>query len=171
MDRLSEKHEGKNRGADDMMQSIVQLPESADIDIVSGGFRLVIKDHKIQSEPYTRTLLSIWLLDVIRADSWKQTVAEMKLQNFSFEAVIDTCGSEMQEYPRLLEYIIHTQYKLDFDFSKRAKFSASYQGMEISEIIASKIKDCSNWDELYHVMKMDGLFQKNMRERTRKQMT
>ena len=146
-----------------MAQSLVQLPETAEISCF--GTWLKIENHGVVNNDG----LYNWILGSISCGEWNDVLPQMKQQNISFEAVIETCIEELDDTINFVP-IVNRYHDDDIDksaiedatsardiamktfgdkYEAIVEFAWSNAGKELASDIIDKIRDCHNWNELY----------------------
>ena len=150
-----------------MAQSIVQLPESAEIVIC--GWMIKIKNREVQS--YYGLLFEIMQISR-QMDLEKEYLSEFEGCGVSFEAVIEECIRELEEYPEALTGILYEHYGIIkiCDVTEKDlldllyEFSKSNTGRTLAEKFAAKIRSCENWKKLNNTVHEHGKFQKELKK-------
>ena len=151
-----------------MTQSMTQLPETADIEIL--GWYLTIRDHMFVG--YVGLLGSI--IDMISVpNSDRDVLCQFEKYKVSFEAAIDCCTREIKDDVRVLSNIIFWNYDVkktkDRDTFEHLNavldFLKSAAGRKIAEQFIDKINNCDNWRQLYDEMHLESKFQKDMKSK------
>ena len=141
------------------MQGIVLLPESAYIFILSGGIK--IENHK------TTSSLLVWILGLIRDDDWNywdEALSKMKNLKFQFEAVIDTCATELEDSDIIFERILQDHYDIGIHPAILHEFVTSNSGLELKQNLVVKIRNCTTWKKLHDEMRLESEFNKNIKK-------
>ena len=89
-----------------MPQSLTQLPETAEFEI--GGWCLVIRDHKVVSDG------GLWeFINHVVNNIRGQSLYQFEKHGISFEAAIEYCAYEYENYAEPLTNLIFWQYNIE----------------------------------------------------------
>ena len=134
-----------------MVQSLVRLPENADIKI--GRWYVSIKNHRVVT---TCGLLGRILGMIDDPDTDIGILSEFEKHGVSYEAVIEECVAEFDRIS-VIKYIMRFVYKfkmngvyVEEDQEIFNSFSKSDIGVTLEDKLVDKIRSCRNWDELYN---------------------
>ena len=145
------------------MQNIAGLPESATIHAL--GADLVIENHKIESG----WNLLRWLKRVIETskDDWNNLKAEMVYHDVSYEAAMEQCIMELENIHVGPLWIRSWYSSYDTQHGTRGEKLPVLDSLidhEITDRFTDKIRDCTNWDELYGELHHKSRFSKDMKK-------
>ena len=154
-----------------MVQSMTQLPKTADVQIL--GLSVTIRDHKVVN---INGLFDRIMCIIQSSNSDRRTLCQLEKHGIGFEAVIEYCAQEIQSDSIKLADIINWQYdswediKPDMLFKESIVLVFSKNGISssIADQIEEKIRDCDDWGELYDEMHPTSEFIKDIENRIRK---
>ena len=150
-----------------MAQNIVDIPESADVQIA--GWRMIIQNHKIQE--FDKLFCKMMQIADDR-NCTRKTLTEFEKYNISYETAIEYSADELENNMNTLAEVIHWYYNDDFiekmgtngKWDELLRFSKSNAGRNIADDIIDKIRNCENWEELYDEIHTGSKFNKDMKK-------
>ena len=154
-----------------MPQSLIRMPKTADMEIA--GWSIHIDDHEVVG--VDGLFGNIMYIIIHKYSSWK-TMADFENHGISFEAAVEECVRELENKADILKQIIFWFYKVHqitgiyVETIDLLRFSESVAGRKIAEQFIEKIRSCENWQELYDEMHLTSKFQKEMKNRIKKEM-
>ena len=140
-----------------MPQSLIQLPESADIEIV--GWGVTIRDHKVVSWDGLFSHMVRLVRDYNRGI---QDLVKFEKHGISFECAIEESVRELEQD---IEAVARILSFCCFDTDACSRISKSKGGRNIADRYIEKIRNCENWGELYDEIHPSSKFSKDMRNR------
>ena len=147
-----------------MAQSIVELPESANIFI--GVFRLLIINHKVTHPAF----LILWAIRTFSGSDWKNTVTQLMESGVNYEAFIETCASELDSNSLVVSHLLSHYNPARQERSNYVAFSQSINGVNIGNEILENIRDCGDWNSFRAVIYKKGVFGKKIASRIQAEM-
>ena len=146
------------------MQSIVNLPETAEITL-KRGYNLKIKNHEVQD------IWSFfnWILIMIKDGNSEEILTQMKSQKIQHEAVVEYCATEVESdlFEHSLAIWSHCDVWKYHHYSEEDmlenRFKKSTTAMNIVKEFEYKIRNSEDLDDLFRVMNPDSIFIKKTR--------
>ena len=148
-----------------MTQSLTQLPKDATFRIA--GWTIIIRNHEVM---YIHGLIGEMMNIIHVGESDRDTLYQFEKHGISFEMAIEYCAKELEENSDVLKLFISRYYDMCDSISLDVGFSKSDAGRIIAGQFVEKIRSCDNWEELYNELHLTSMFQKEMKNKIKREM-
>ena len=156
-----------------MTQSLIKLPQTADIEIDGWHttYTLKIRDYKVADGDslFNSIMCIVNNMDPDTMNQNRLILSEFEKHGISFEAAIEYCAKELGENPDILRYLIVWEY-FKPDLKHIVRFAESDAGRIIAEQFVEKIRSCDDWGQLYDEMQRTSKFQQDIKSRIHKEL-
>ena len=134
------------------MNKLAGLPRMAHV-TCHGNMGLKVDNHRVKN---SGGLLD-WLSWVAKHDFWHDILPQMISQGFHIGAVIEECLADLNNQHKFTNQIYWFGIS-NFRYDDRVKFASTEEGDCIRMEYIKKMKTCKNWDDLYSLIRPDGIF-------------
>ena len=155
-----------------MPQNLIQLPKEATIHIA--GNHIQIEEHRVR-DGYG--LIGCMMIIVMDSPHNREILTQFEKYRVSFEAAIEESVRELEGDAEILANILDLDQDIQREFPGAKShmnifipFSKSEAGRTIAGIYVEKIRNCSDWGELYDQMHWKSKFHREMKTRTKMEM-